>query len=308
MDVHHLEYFLAVRDNGSIHAAAHALGITQPTISQAIKALEREMGVGLFHRIGRGMALTSAGHALVGPARQVLREIAAAEGAVHEDEEASRGMLQIAVFPALAAGLMSQIVARVRQRLPRVRISVEELRDETTATTLLRDGHVEVVAIHLPIDDPERNAHGLDFSVLGLTVLPLGRQDFWLSVPAAYADLLPDHNPIGWHEVPDIPMVFVPRGGSHAGEIESQLSRAGKTYTPAATVEQRETLLPLVVEGVGGTFLERSVAEHAREAGVAVRALSPSLSRPFGLVYDPDSLSTAGRVLVEVAGELASPE
>lgn len=305
MDVHHLEYFLAVRDNGSIHAAANALGITQPTISQAIKALEREMGVGLFHRIGRGMALTSAGHALAGPARQVLREIAAAEGSVHEHEEAYRGTLQMAVFPALAAGLVSELVARVRRRLPRVTISVEEIRDEASATTLLRDGHVEIVAIHLATDEPNRNEHGPDFADLGLRILPLGQQEFWLSAPPEYARLVPDHDPIGWHEVPDIPMVFVPRGGSHAGEIERQLARAGKSYVPAVSVEQRETLLPLVLAGVGATFLEQSVAEHAREAGAVVRSLEPSMSRPFGFVYAPESLSTAGRVLIDLAEQIA---
>lgn len=301
-----MEYFLAVRDNGSINAAAHSLGITPPTISQAIKALEREMGVELFHRIGRGMVLTSAGHALVGPARQVLREISAAESSVHDDEDAYRGTLQIAVFPALATGVMSELVARLHRRLPRVTISIEELRNESVGTSLLRDGHVEVVAMHLHSDDPNRNEHGPAYSDLGLRVLPVGEQQFWLAAPPRYADRIPEHDPIGWHEIPDIPMVFVPRGGSQAGEIEKQLSRVGKTFIPAVTVEQREALLPLVVAGVGATFLEQSVAVYAREAGAAVRSLDPSLSRPFGLIYDPDSLSAAGRVLVQLAGELAA--
>lgn len=308
MDVHQLEYFLAVRDHGSINAAAHALGITQPTISQSIKNLEREMGVHLFHRIGRGMALTSAGHALAGPARQVLRDISVAESSLYAHENAYRGTLQIAVFPALATGVVSELVARLHQRVPKALITVEDIRDESSAATLLRDGHVEIVVMHLAPTDAADGVehHDEDRVPDGLGVIQLGRQEFWLVVPDDFADRLPDHDPIGWGEIPDMPMVIVPRGGSHAGEIERALAREGTTPLAAATVEQREALRPLVRAGVGATFIERSIAEKSRGEGVAVRALDPALSRPFGLLYDPESLSTAGRILVELATDLTS--
>lgn len=80
MDVHHLRYFLAVVDHGSVSGAAAGLGVTQPTISQAIRTLEADLGALLFHRIGRGMVPTSAGEALVGSARRVLRGISSARG------------------------------------------------------------------------------------------------------------------------------------------------------------------------------------------------------------------------------------
>ena len=68
-----MEYFLAVVENKGINGAAAALGVAQPTVSQALRGLERELGVRLFHRIGRGMVLSAAGRSLVGPSRQVLR-------------------------------------------------------------------------------------------------------------------------------------------------------------------------------------------------------------------------------------------
>ncbi|RIJ99169.1 MAG: LysR family transcriptional regulator, partial [Acidobacteria bacterium] len=54
MDFRQVEYFLAVVENNGINGAAAALGVAQPTVSQALRSLERELGVELFHRIGRG--------------------------------------------------------------------------------------------------------------------------------------------------------------------------------------------------------------------------------------------------------------
>lgn len=68
MDLRRLEVLVAVVDEGSFTDAADALGISQPAVSQAVRGLERELGVALFHRLGRGVRLTDAGSAVVGPA------------------------------------------------------------------------------------------------------------------------------------------------------------------------------------------------------------------------------------------------
>ena len=73
MDDRRLRCFLAVVDEGSIRRAAEALGISQSSLSQAIRALERELDVRLFDRVSEGARLTIAGEAMVSPARQVLR-------------------------------------------------------------------------------------------------------------------------------------------------------------------------------------------------------------------------------------------
>ena len=81
MDVRQLKFFLAVVDHGGFSRAADELMVAQPSLSQAIAGFERELGMPLFHRVGRGVVLSDAGQALVGPARVVLRDI----------DEATRG-------------------------------------------------------------------------------------------------------------------------------------------------------------------------------------------------------------------------
>ena len=83
MELRQIEYFLAVVEHGGIGGASVSLGVTQPTVSQALRALERELGVQLFHRIGRGMVPSAAGRALVGSARQIVRDVESVDE-VHE--------------------------------------------------------------------------------------------------------------------------------------------------------------------------------------------------------------------------------
>ena len=75
MDLRRLRLFLAVVDEGGFTRAAQAEFVSQPSVSQAMRELEAELGTPLFHRVGRGVTLTAAGEALVGPARQTLRDV-----------------------------------------------------------------------------------------------------------------------------------------------------------------------------------------------------------------------------------------
>ncbi len=75
MDIRQLKFFLAVADHNGFSRAAGHLMVAQPSLSQAIATFERELGMPLFHRIGRRVVLSEAGAALVGPARVVLRDL-----------------------------------------------------------------------------------------------------------------------------------------------------------------------------------------------------------------------------------------
>lgn len=289
MDLHQIKYFLAVVDHNGINAAATVLDVAQPTISQAIQGLERELGVPLFHRIGRGMVLTSAGHSLVGPARRILRDVVAAEGSLVDAAGRPRGRLDIFTMPALSADPVARLVGAFRKEFPKVSIRIGDLRDEATATSLIREGHCEIVVCHLPAMDQA-----------GLDVCELGVQEYWLVLPPGSA--APADDPLPLSALPDIPQVTVPRGSSLAvGEIERAVAAAGRAISPSVVVEHREARLPFVLAGVGATFLERSMAEAAAARGAVVRSLEPRISRGYGLVYDCAALSPAGRAFVELA-------
>ena len=126
MERRQLRYFVSVVDNGGFGRAADALGVAQPTLSQAIATLERDTGVQLFHRLGRGVQLSSAGEALLGPARRILRDFSTAEDSVAQVRGLQAGSLDVAALPTLVHPLADMIgVFRVRH--PQVVVRSPEL-------------------------------------------------------------------------------------------------------------------------------------------------------------------------------------
>lgn len=288
MELRQVEYFLAVVENGGIGGAATALGVAQPTVSQALRALERELGVQLFHRIGRGMVLSSAGRTMVGPARQIMRDVGAVGDLMAASAGQVTGRLDILAFPATAGGPIVDLIAAYRRRYPEVTIRFGDLRDETQAASVIEDGHCEFVVAHLPI------------AGTGLAVEVLGEQEYVLVYPPG-TDV--PKGPLPLHDLPLVPMVFVPRGQSVADEIEEAI-RVGGVRPPLAVLsEHREARVPMVLAGIGGSIVERSHAESLADR-LVIRATEPSLVRPFALAYDPSSLSAAGQAFVDLLHEM----
>jgi DNA-binding transcriptional LysR family regulator len=283
MERRELAYFLSVAEHEGIGGAAAALGVAQPTISQALRGLERELGVALFVRVGRGMVLSAAGRSLVGPARKILRDITAVHDMLGAPEDGLTGHLDIAAFSALAPEVVP-LVAAFRHAYPDVVVGFGELVEESAASALIRDGHSEFVVVHLPIDDPR------------LEVIELGSQEYWLAYPPGTA--LPD-GPVPLSELPDVPMVFVPQGPSVADEIQEAIRDAGATVELAVLVEHREARIPMVLAGLGGTIIERSLAEAVADRAV-VRPVEPPITRSFGVAFDPDALSPVGQAFAAV--------
>ncbi|NLU84564.1 LysR family transcriptional regulator [Rhodococcus sp. HNM0569] len=284
MELRQIEYFLAVVEHEGINGAAAALGVAQPTVSQALRGLERELGVQLFHRIGRGMVLSAAGRTMVGPGRQILRDVTAVEDLLATAGGELVGKLDIMAFPALAVDPLVGLIADFRRAYPKVTVRFTDLREEAQAASVIRDGHCEFVVAHLPIDDAS------------LEVEVLGSQEYWLVYPPG-TDIPP--GPVALGDLPQIPMVFVPRGHSLADEIEEAIRVAGARLPLAVLAEHREERLPMVLAGIGGTILERTMAESAADRAV-VRPTSPRFERPFGLAYDPTTLSPVGRAFVDM--------
>src|SRR5690349_11124510 len=118
MDARQLEYVVAVVDHGSFSAAAAALHVAQPSLSQGVRSLEAELGVELFTRTGRSVVLSEAGRALVDPARQVLADLAVARAAVGDVAGLVAGHLDVVCLPTLAAAPTAGLVGRLRSAHP----------------------------------------------------------------------------------------------------------------------------------------------------------------------------------------------
>src|SRR5258708_34272009 len=101
MEIHQVRYFCAIVRTGSFTRAAEQLGIAQPSLSQQIRVLEKQVGTPLFERLGRSVRLTASGEALRQRALDILQQVAAAESSLANLQEGVRGRLRIGVIPPI---------------------------------------------------------------------------------------------------------------------------------------------------------------------------------------------------------------
>ena len=125
MDTRQLRYFLAVVDHQGLSRAAEHLYIAQPSLSQAIATMERELGIALFHRVGRRLILSEAGERLVGPARQVLRDLVAAQSTIDALKGLNTGRFEMITMPSPGIEPLSTLMRRFAERYPKVTISID---------------------------------------------------------------------------------------------------------------------------------------------------------------------------------------
>ncbi|AXE75944.1 transcriptional regulator CynR [Streptomyces atratus] len=138
-ELRHLRYLIAVAEHGNFTRAADELRISQPTLSQQIKQLERVVGVQLLDRSGRSVRPTDAGEVYVRYAQRALRELAAADRAVLDVADLSRGHLRLAMTPTFTAYLIGPLAQELHTRHPGVTLEVREMTQDRIEAGLLAD-------------------------------------------------------------------------------------------------------------------------------------------------------------------------
>ncbi|GAA4485713.1 hypothetical protein GCM10023094_40990 [Rhodococcus olei] len=266
-----MEYFLAVVDHGGVNRAAAALRVAQPSLSQAVRKLEKDLGTELFHRVGRGLVLAPAGEALIGPARMILRESEAAANAVRTVGQVGGGRIDIATLSDMSMDPLSVWVAKFRAQFPDVRFHIEERDDAVEVANLVRSGACEIgfVASEAPMDD--------------LITEHLTDQKFVLVCPPGTDSYWPDPVPI--EALARVPFVMGGHGTATREYIENSLREHGVEPRIVMEVPQRGAVLPIVLSGGGAAVIPLRIALDARHRGGTVRELSPTLARPLVALY-----------------------
>ncbi len=287
MDERRLGYFLAVVDEGTVTRAAQRLHVAQPSLSQAIRALESELGAELFHRVGRGLRLSAAGEAFVGPARQILRAIDEARDAITGIVELRAGRLELAALATLAVDPMASLIGRFRERHPGIEVRVHEPETADGVRALVRDGTCELGAAHLPLTGVQLIAH------------PLGEQELLFVLPP---DSIPDRDqPLGARELARTPLVVSPPGTSTRILLEQALTAVGVTPEVAVETAAREAIVPLVLAGAGAALLPAPLADEAQRRGATVRSAQPKITRTVGIVHRSSRLSPTAAAFLALA-------
>lgn len=151
MELSQLRYVLAVAETGNFTRAAARSNIAQPSLSQQIIKLERELGHKLFHRLGRKAVLTEAGNAFLERARRILFEV---EDATKElgDSPTFERKITVGAISSLAPYVLPELIRRCRKSFPNLQVNIRE----DFKTTLIREmleGELDLALAARPIVD-----------------------------------------------------------------------------------------------------------------------------------------------------------
>ncbi|MFI6542155.1 LysR family transcriptional regulator [Streptomyces prunicolor] len=288
MDIRQLEYFLAIVDHGGFNRAASALYLSQPSLSQAVQALERDLGSSLFHRIGRRAVLTEAGTALIEPARAAVRSLETARASVAAVHELREGRLDIAAMPSQAVEPLTTMISAFTGRYPGVSVNIRAAFTSRDVVDMVRTGAAELglLATSGPLTDKEVISHAA------------GEQRFVLVTPPDGP--FPAGRPVACEELAGQRLIVGQRGTGMRAYVDG-LRERGIGFSIAAETEHRVAILPLVLAGVGLAVVTESWRTTAEQAGALVLDIEPKTTLRIALVSRRAEQSPAVRTVLACA-------
>ena len=267
MTLQQLEYFLAAVEHRSFSAAAAALHMAQPSLSEQIRRLEGELGAPLFVR-ARRLELTEAGRLFEPEAERTLAAAQEARDSVREVRELEAGTATFGTFGNAPYYLLADLVSDFRKRYPHVRVRLLGQNSSEVAEAV-RDGRIEGGLIVLPIDDRGLDVTpAVDDELLYLSKDPERAKEPMTIERLAEAPLILYDARFGWDD-------------PTRRQLADRAQRAGVSIEPQIEVEYIEAALDLALRGLGDTIGTRRVA------------LGRSLSRRLHAVpFDPPVMDT----------------
>jgi DNA-binding transcriptional LysR family regulator len=270
LDVRRLRVLHAVSSYGSVTAAAAALGYTAPAVSQQLAALERDVGMQLTERAGRGIELTPAAAILVAHTDALLSQLDAAESDLATLRDQIAGRVTLAAFPSAAASFVAAAWGTLARSAPGVRLELVEMEPEESLPAVLR-GQADVAVAH-------------EYDLLPRPLDPLFERRELLTDPVLLA--VPGDHPLAARtEVPlaelsGLPFLAPREGTSCAEMIARATARAGFVPQVVARATDFAVLLSLVAAGAGVTLVPRLATRDllSRQLPPGVRLLSPAES------------------------------
>lgn len=293
MELRQLRYFVAVAEERHFGRAAKRLRLSQPPLSAQIKGLEEELGVKLFQRSTRQVALTDAGRTFLERAEGILEAVEEAKEVAKGANEGVRGRLEIGFISSATLGLLPPAIRLFRERFGGIEI---ELRELTSAQQIdaLYAGEIRVGLVRLPLRAP------------GLRFEPLQEESFLVALPSGHPLEALESVPL--EAMVDQPLIFFTRQlmpSLHA-QIVELFQRVGAFPNVVQHAVHLQTIVGLVASDVGLAILPEPAERLSRE-GVVYRSLdAPDATSWVGLarVEDDGSLLVENfvRTVREVAG------
>lgn len=277
-----LRYFLAVADELSFTRAAATLFVAQPALSKRIRALESGLGVELFARGHRSIALTAEGAALVPHARRIVTEWSAALAGMR----AAGHTLTLGFHTRIARGLMPAITAAMNERLPGWRLQFRQV-PWGDPTVGLGDGTVDVAVAWLPLPG-DAYAHNV-----------AATEERWVALPVGHP--LAAHAEVPFAHLLTEPFVALPVS---AGPMRAFWLAEDQRPAPArigAEADTAEEAFEAVAAGAGVVLVAAGNAELYRRDDVVCRPVPDLPPAELAVLWRRDDVREAVTIVAEAS-------
>lgn len=296
MEIRHLRYFLAVAEAGHMTRAAERLGIQQPPLSLQIKALETELGVPLFHRHPKGVALTDAGRLFQAEARRLVDDMAAMQQRMACVARGELGVLNVGFTSSAAAHAFTPEALRAcRRAWPGITLSIRE--DHAAGITeAVEAGRLHCGLIRVPVSQPD-----------GLTFETLLSEPVVVALPRDHA-LARRADALSLADLRGEGFILVRQPGAPGlyANLLALCEAQGVRPRIAAEVERMVTSLNLVAAGAGIAVVPASMAGLHPHAVVYLPLLDGTpLDAPLTLVYRTAEASGPAAHFLKIARDTA---
>lgn len=245
MRLSQIQALIAVANCANFSEAALQLELSQSAVSHAIATLETELGVQLFHRGRHGAQLTPVGERILIHGLQIVRSLEHMVKEADLEKGLQGGQVRIVSFRSVATHILPRIIAKFRDRFPKIAVSITEVYYTQAVEEALRSGKADIGFVSLPISDEFETREILRDNYLVL--LP----------PNAKCK----NAKITWEELANYPLILQPPETACSIPLRKYLATSPCPINIAYELSEDSTIVSMVVQGLGAAILPRLAAE-----------------------------------------------
>lgn len=291
MDLGQLEAYLKVAEHRNFSRAAEDLGLTQPSVTARIQALERDLGESLFERNGRGVRLTDVGEAFLPHATRVLEALEDGRDAIRSLQQMEQGTLRVGAAPTISTFVLPSLLKEFSARYQGVEMSVRTEYSGQIVQMVLSD-EVQL---------------GLERAITHPDVETVILYEDEVVLVAAPDDVFAQRGVVDIEDVAERHLIMFDRGSSYYDLVANALQQTGVLVTPAMELDNMEATKKMVQGGLGVAILPQVAVAREIERdelrNVKIRKMKMP-KRQIALIYRRDRpLSRTARAFVQLLEE-----
>ena len=276
MEIRQLEYFLVLCNELHFTKAAEKLNITQPTLSHQIKVLENELGIPLFDRLGKKIAITDAGKILHEQCTHIFRAIDNTSNQIIELKELKAGKLVIGALPGELTNLVSDYLLDYHLEYPDLQICINSSDD---LLKQFKDNKIDFAISY--------KQEYFDYEDEQLQIIPLFTEELLFVAHSEHPLLAADK--IAFQDVLELPLILFPTIHQCRKVIDSAALKEKLHVKPKIETASVQAIFKLVEQNVGATIISKTLCNLYKTNTICEQTIyNPPLTREIVLLYRKD--------------------